>query len=110
MKPLRVLVVDDSPDDCELLLRRLRKEGYAPEHVRVDTADDLRAALAHDEDLACLIVSGTIGEDLAVAALHAGGGAVTLEARAFLAMTKNAVLEKPFAPPAGRSLVNSLVE
>ena len=99
MKPLRVLVVDDSPDDCELLLRRLRKEGYAPEHVRVDTADDMRAALArrpfdivicdwsmpcftapaalalvraHDEDLACLIVSGTIGEDVAVAALHAG--------------------------------------
>ncbi|HEX7926019.1 MAG TPA: response regulator, partial [bacterium] len=42
---LRVLFVEDSEDDLALLLRELRKGGYDPAHVRVETELALRAAL-----------------------------------------------------------------
>ena len=98
-RPLRVLIVEDTPDDAVLLLRALGKGGYAPEHVRVETAEAMRDALAaggwdivisdysmpqfsafqalemtkrHDPDLPFLIVSGNIGEDVAVGAMRAG--------------------------------------
>lgn len=32
LRPLRVLIVEDSDDDALLLLRRLRKGGYLPRH------------------------------------------------------------------------------
>jgi PAS domain S-box-containing protein len=97
--PLRVLIVEDSEDDVLLLLRELRRGGYDPTHVRVDTRDAMRAALdrqAWDSilcdyamphfsapkalsllqetrlDLPFIIVSGTIGEDVAVTAMKAG--------------------------------------
>ena len=34
---LRVLIVEDSEDDTTLLLRELRRGGYAPTFERVDT-------------------------------------------------------------------------
>ena len=40
---LRVLVVDDNPDDFTRLLDELRHGGYAPEATRVDTAAALIA-------------------------------------------------------------------
>jgi two-component system, cell cycle sensor histidine kinase and response regulator CckA len=96
---LRVLIVEDSEDDALLLLRELRRGGYAPEFSRVFTADALRAALGEQSwdlvlsdfsmpqfsalaalevvrerglDLPFIIVSGTIGEESAVTALKSG--------------------------------------
>jgi PAS domain S-box-containing protein len=98
-KPLRVLIVDDSESDAGLITRRLGQAGYDLVHDRVDTADDLRAALAQTDwdiviadyhlprfsapaaleisqengrDLPFIIVSGTIGEERAVAMMKAG--------------------------------------
>src|SRR2546425_7381742 len=98
-KPLSVLVVEDSEDDCRLVLRELQRSGYDVTHVRVETADDLKAALAETVwdvvlsdysmpalnapealrivhaaglDVPFIIVSGTVGEETAVTALKAG--------------------------------------
>jgi PAS domain S-box-containing protein len=98
-KPLRVLMVEDSEDDALLVLRELRAAGYDLTHERVDTAAALEAALQrHPWDLVIgdysmphfsgtaalamlrergldvpyICVSGTITEELAVAAMKAG--------------------------------------
>ncbi len=98
-KPLRVLIVEDSPDDADLLVRELRKGGFEPEWKRVETQREMGEALAGGEwdviisdytmprfsapaalefmqasglDLPFLIVSGTVGEETAVAAMRAG--------------------------------------
>jgi len=98
-KPLRVLMVEDSEDDARLVLRELRGAGYDLTHERVDTAAALEAALdRHSWDLVIgdysmpqfsgtaalamlrergldvpyICVSGTITEELAVAAMKAG--------------------------------------
>ncbi len=97
--PLRVLFVEDEPDDVELILTRLRKAGYDVQHTRVDTASAMRAALqdrtwdiviadyrmpafsgpealellrASGQDLPFLLASGAIGEDAAVEMMRAG--------------------------------------
>ncbi len=44
-RPLRVLVVEDSEDDAELILRTLRKGGFEFSATRVDTAVAMAAAL-----------------------------------------------------------------
>jgi diguanylate cyclase len=98
-KPLRVLIVDDSEDDTLLLIRGLSRGGFQPEFERVETPEGLAAALAKKSwdiiisdyamphfsglaalsalqesglDIPFLLVSGTIGEDLAVKAMKAG--------------------------------------
>ena len=94
---LRVLVVEDTDEDAALLLRELRL-AYEPEATQLCTAEALRTALTRrwdivisdwamprfdglsafrivrelDPDVPFIIVSGTIGEDVAVAALTAG--------------------------------------
>ena len=40
-KPLHVLIVEDSENDALLLLRELKRSGYAPTYERVYTAADL---------------------------------------------------------------------
>ena len=97
--PLRVLFVEDSEDDMRLLVRQLRHGGYAPAFERAETADGLRAALHRGgwdliisdysmprlsglEALAVtlqlapevpfLLVSGTVGEEVAVESIKAG--------------------------------------
>ena len=98
--PLRVLLVEDSEDDTLLLLRELRRGGYEPVCERVDTAAAMEAALEEQAwdivisdhsmpafsssaalellrrkgfvDVPFIIVSGQIGEDVAVAAMKAG--------------------------------------
>lgn len=97
--PLRVLVVDDSEDDALLVILGLRRGGYKPAHIRVDDAvallhalqretwdivitdyamphfsglEALRLTKEHAPDMPVIIVSGTIGEEVAVAAMKAG--------------------------------------
>src|SRR6267378_1417657 len=97
--PLRVLLVEDSEDDARLLLHELSRAGYALTHERVDTASALETALDRQAwdliigdysmphftgtaalavvrergfDIPYICVSGTITEELAVAAMKAG--------------------------------------
>src|SRR5262245_28225635 len=44
--PLRILIVEDSPDDVELLVRELVRGGFAPSYHRVDTAFAMKNALS----------------------------------------------------------------
>ena len=44
---LRALILDDSKDDADLLVRQLTSVGYQVDWLRVETADGLRAALVH---------------------------------------------------------------
>lgn len=96
---LRILIVEDSADDTELLLWELRRGGYDPVWQRVETAEDMAAALdkqswdiviadyvmprftglaalellqSRELDLPFVIVSGKVGEDAAVEAMRAG--------------------------------------
>jgi two-component system sensor histidine kinase/response regulator len=96
---LRVLLVEDSEVDAALVLRALRAGGYDLEHRRACTAAELEQALQsaswdtvisdyflpgfdapgalaivkrYDPDLPFIIVSGTVEEDLAIAAMKAG--------------------------------------
>jgi signal transduction histidine kinase/DNA-binding response OmpR family regulator len=98
-KPLRVLVIEDSEDDAELLLAELRLGGYEPVCERVETAASMKAALDTESwdiiisdysmpqfsapaalevlhetslDIPFIIVSGAIGEATAVAAMKNG--------------------------------------
>jgi two-component system, cell cycle sensor histidine kinase and response regulator CckA len=98
-EPLRVLLVEDSESDAWLIVRNLEKAGYSVQACRVDTAETLRAALADPvcdviiadyhlpqfdapaaldiarksgHDIPFLVVSGTVGEDRAVAMMKAG--------------------------------------
>ena len=43
--PLRLLIVEDNDDDAQLMLVRLRRAGYEPEYVRVDSEQGLQKAL-----------------------------------------------------------------
>jgi two-component system cell cycle sensor histidine kinase/response regulator CckA len=97
--PLRVLIIEDNEDDAALTLRELRRGGYAPAYERVETPEAMRAALEKQPwdiiladytmpyfnapaalevlkekelDVPFIIVSGSIGEDIAVAAMKAG--------------------------------------
>lgn len=99
MTPLRVLVVEDNPDDETLVLRELRRAGFLPEAQRVQTEESLRTALADTDwdiilsdfcmprftaldalevlkstglDIPVIVVSGSIGEDEAVETMKAG--------------------------------------
>ena len=44
-KTLRTLIVEDSEFDAMMLVNLLRKGGYKPEHVRVETASAMQDAL-----------------------------------------------------------------
>ena len=97
--PLKVLIVEDSALDAELVVRELRHAGFQSSWKRVQTAATLTAALGdepwdivlsdfrmprfdglaafeivrgHDADLPFLMVSGAIGEETAVAAMKRG--------------------------------------
>lgn len=97
--PLRLLLVEDSEDDILLIVRELRRGGYNLVYQRVDTDAAMNAALDGKQldiiiadyampqfsgiaalhlfkekglDVPFIIVSGTIGEDVAVAAMKAG--------------------------------------
>ena len=94
-----VVIVEDQEDDASLMLRELRRAQFEPEFERVETEQELKAALEkggrdivlsdhglprfnslqalnmlHESelDLPFIIVSRSIGEDLAVAAMKSG--------------------------------------
>jgi signal transduction histidine kinase len=98
-KPLRVLLVEDSEPDAELIVQELRSAGYAPTIARVETASELTAALDATPwdlvlsdyklpgfsavgalrlvrerfvDLPFIIISGSVGEEQAVEAMREG--------------------------------------
>jgi len=95
---LRVLLLEDNPDDALLVLRALRQGGFEPDCRRVDSEADFAAALdpaldvilsdfelpqfdglralrlvrERGLDVPFLLVSGAIGEERAVAAMKEG--------------------------------------
>src|SRR4051812_12177225 len=97
-RSLKVLVVEDVPEDAELLLRHLNRAGFSPEVVVTDSEEGFVRALANPIDIILsdfemphfsglralellqlsgkkipfIIVSGSIGEDVAVAAMRQG--------------------------------------
>src|SRR5689334_17624461 len=96
--PLNILIVEDSKDDAEMLVYELRKAGFAFNWKRVDTESEylrsledapdvilsdysmprfsgLRAAQILRErglDTPFILISGTIGEEMAVEAMKQG--------------------------------------
>jgi two-component system, cell cycle sensor histidine kinase and response regulator CckA len=104
--PLKVLIVEDSPDDAALLVRELEGAGYDVEAERVDTPEALADALeeggwdvlfadytipgfggklalemvrSKGHDFPFIFVSGTMGEDVAVETLKAGANDYVLK-------------------------------
>jgi PAS domain S-box-containing protein len=95
---LRLLLVEDSENDAMLLLRELRRAGYEVDHEQVYTAEEMEEALraqwdvivsdywmprfsamealgmatASGSDAPFIVVSGRIGEDVAVEAMRGG--------------------------------------
>jgi signal transduction histidine kinase len=49
--PLRLLIVEDRPDDAELLLEELKRAGYDPTWSRVETPEQFVAGLADEPDI-----------------------------------------------------------
>jgi len=47
--PLRVLIVEDSQEDAELIVLELKRGGYDPDYLRVDEAGAMRQALEQRE-------------------------------------------------------------
>jgi len=96
--PLRILHLEDDPADAELIRETLEAEGVAPEITVVQTEADYVAQLDQNWeiilvdynlpqfdgmkairlvkerglDLSIILISGTIGEDVAVTAMRAG--------------------------------------
>lgn len=105
--PLRVLIVEDNPADAELMVYELGKGGFAPTWKRVETEAEYLAALdpaldvilcdyrqpqfdglralrllrERELDVPFIIVSGTIGEDVAVEVMQQGADDYLLKDR-----------------------------
>ena len=98
-KLLRVLMVEDSDGDVQLMIRTLKKAGYEPAYQQVETAESMRNALEKEpwDVILCdyqmpqftgqdaiallketgmetplIIVSGIIGEETAVECMRSG--------------------------------------
>lgn len=98
-RALNVLIVEDSADDTQLMLREIEQGGYSVFYERVETKADMQAALsrrpwdiilsdysmprfsalaaletlkASELDIPFLVISGTVGEETAIAALKGG--------------------------------------
>ncbi len=106
-RSLQVLIVEDNPADAELLIRELRRAGFFPSLQRVDSEAGFAASLHPDLDIILsdyampafsglraleillesgleipfILISGTIGEDLAVAAMKLGAADYLLKDR-----------------------------
>lgn len=106
---IRVVVVEDRPADAELMIIALRDEGFVPEWRRVETREALAEALvsepgpdlvltdwnlprfggleaivqvrAQDAEVPLIVVSGSVGEETAIDALHRGADDYVLKDR-----------------------------
>jgi diguanylate cyclase (GGDEF)-like protein len=104
---LNLLLLEDSPADAELMIEALRESGFDPNFRRVDTkdgylreldqppdfilcdysmpqfnaSDALRLMKERGLDLPFIIVSGCIGEDMAVECMKAGAADYLLKDR-----------------------------
>ena len=100
-KAIRLLIVEDVEDDALLLVREIRTGGFEPVFKRVDSEKDLAEALKaetwdiiisdygmpgfngidalrmaknYDPDIPFFLISGEIGEEVAVRAMKEGAG------------------------------------
>jgi PAS domain S-box-containing protein len=107
MKSLHLLLIENSPEDTDLLVHTLRQGGYEPDFERVETEEALRAALASrrwelilsnyelpsfsapraldvlkqtGKDIPFIVVAGAVGESTAVGMLKAGAQDFLLKA------------------------------
>jgi hypothetical protein len=55
-RPLRALLLEDSPDDVELVLLQLSEAGFCVEHTLVETQAQFRTALA-EKDYGAVLAS-----------------------------------------------------
>jgi signal transduction histidine kinase/DNA-binding response OmpR family regulator len=105
-RALNLLLVEDSADDAELILLELRGSGFEVRSLRVETGAAMAEALAHGSwdlvlsdyslpafggmealgtlqaselDIPFILVSGAIGEEVAVAAMKAGAHGYVLK-------------------------------
>jgi HD-GYP domain-containing protein (c-di-GMP phosphodiesterase class II)/CheY-like chemotaxis protein len=97
--PLKVLLIEDSEDDSELVIRQIRKGGYDPQYLRIDSEPALRKALdeqgwdivlcdyslprfsggealkifkKYSLEIPFIVISGNIGEEVAVEMMRGG--------------------------------------
>jgi PAS domain S-box-containing protein len=106
-QPVRVLILEDNPNDAELVVGELRRAGFEPDWRRVDTEKDYLARLNDGFDVILsdyampecggmralallkqrglgipfIIVSGAMGEDAAVQAMRNGAADYLLKDR-----------------------------
>jgi signal transduction histidine kinase len=105
---LRVLVVEDSDNDTQLILSELRRGGYVIDYERVETRSAMQAALVRGHwdiilcdyampqfsamdalmtlkasglDIPVIVISGAVGEETAVTTLKAGAHDFILKGR-----------------------------
>jgi two-component system cell cycle sensor histidine kinase/response regulator CckA len=104
---IRVLILEDTPSDAELMLRELHRGGFEPDWQRVETEADFLASLSPAPDLILsdyalpqfsglkalqlvrerdlkipfILISGTIGEETAVTAMREGAADYLLKDR-----------------------------
>jgi PAS domain S-box-containing protein len=97
-RTLKVLIAEDNPNDAELTILELRRAGYEPDWVRVDSEAAFREKLKDGPDIVLsdfqmpgfnglqalklvrqsglktpfILISGTIGEEIAVKAMKEG--------------------------------------
>ena len=99
MTKLKLLLVEDNDTDALLVVRHLKKEGFEVDHLQVKTKAEMEAGLAQDgwdivisdyslpgfggdealelfkskkPDIPFILVSGTVGEDIAVNIMKGG--------------------------------------
>ena len=120
-KSLNILILEDNPDDAELMVAELEKGGCIITHKIVDTEEDFKKSLKEPPDLILadyklpslnaldalrikqeiapttplIIVSGTIGEEFAVECIKAGATDYVLKDRLFrlCPVVKRALME-----------------
>jgi len=99
-RKLKILIVEDSEDDALLIMHRIKKDGLDPIYKRVDSKKKMRVALENEKwdivlsdysmpnfsgldalelfkqkdlDIPFILISGTIGEEIAVETMKKGG-------------------------------------